>query len=404
VVRVCVVGGGTAGSAAAMEAASKGAGVTVLERSERPDPPWRTWPDLIGPSQTAGDHSPARLGNRGSYAKCQTTEAKSVGPGFVVTTRKRREEFDFVIIATGSSFGPPTFQGSRKPGVFVLDSARAYSDLGRYWSAKAKAVVAGEGWRSLQVADRLGACDKEVRAFISHWQRGGPSPLVFNVIQGAARDRGVCIEMGNLERAAGSGDLEAAVAGGEVMSCDTLASIPRRIPRVVPASVPLGRSGGLPVDRRMKTTAPAIYAAGACAELDARPYPSVTLEWEALHSGRIAGSNCMGGRHGIGLVRFCELTMFGLRWSRMGIGAPAALALGFQAEVACRRWGDSTACVIVYEGTSERVLGIESVEAFDKRTAEVIPIESGVTLQTLAYGGLGSSDISLVSDTARLAL
>ena len=46
-VRVCVVGGGTSGSAAAAEAAARGAGVTVVEKAERPDPPWKSRLDLI---------------------------------------------------------------------------------------------------------------------------------------------------------------------------------------------------------------------------------------------------------------------------------------------------------------------------------------------------------------------
>jgi hypothetical protein len=288
--------------------------------------------------------------------------------------------------------------------VFVLDSPRIYTELGRQCGAKDRAVVAGEGWRALQVADRLSGHDGDVRVFISQWQREGPSPLAFDVIEAAARGWGVSIRRGRLEKAVGAGPVEAAVAGGEVVPCDALAYVPRRIPRVIPGLATLGRGGGLLVDREMKTTAPSTYAAGGCAELDACTNPPITLEGEGALSGRIAGANCMGGRHSIRLGRYYEALMFGLRWSCVRTWSSATFCSGLRVEVASRRWGESAACVILFEKSTKRVLGIESVEAAASRTSGVLTIESGVSLQSLAYGGLGSSDISLVSDTARLGL
>jgi pyruvate/2-oxoglutarate dehydrogenase complex dihydrolipoamide dehydrogenase (E3) component len=332
------------------------------------------------------------------------TEAKSAGPGFVVATDGLLDHFDFIVSATGSWFEPSTFKGCRKPGVFVLDSPRMYTELGLQCGAKDRVVVAGEGWRALQVADRLSGHDRDVRVFISEWQRKVPSPLAFDVIEAAARRRGVSISRGTLERAVGAGPIEAAVSGDEVVPCDALAYVPRRIPRVIPGSATLGRGGGLLVDREMRTTAPWTYAAGGCAELDAGTNPPMILEGEAALSGRIAGANCMGGRHSIGFGRYCEALVFGLRWSCVGTWSSAACSSGLRVEEASQRWGESAACVISFEKSTKRVLGIESVEAAASRTSGVLSIGSGVSLQSLAYGGLGSSDISLVSDTARLGL
>jgi hypothetical protein len=335
-------------------------------------------------------------------AKNINTEARSAGPGFVVTKGGYREQFDFVVSATGSTFEPSTLPGSRKPGVFVLDSPRTYADLGRARGTMAKAVVAGEGWRGLEVADRLAGPDREVRAFISSWEREGPSPEVLAVIQEAAQDRGVYLLGGRLDGALGTGKLEAVVAGGEVVPCDVLAFVPKRTPRVILTSASLGRAGGLLVDRGMKTTSPSIYAAGGCAELQGTS-PPATLDCEASLSGRIAGLGCVGGRQRIGPARISEILLFGLRYSRLEMRRSPALLPGVRAQVVSRTWGKASACAIVFERSSRQVLSIETVIAAGSRT-EMLSIECGASLQALAYGGLGSTDISMVSDTARLGL
>jgi hypothetical protein len=265
----------------------------------------------------------------------------------------------------------------------------------------AKPVVAGEGWRALEVADRLAGPGREVHGFISYWQREGPSSDIFAVIQEAAQHRGVSLHGGRIDRAVGTGELEAAVAGGDVVPCDVLAFVPRRIPRVIPTPASLGRTGGLLVDEGMKTTAPSTYAAGGCAELRAT-LPPATLEWEASLSGRIAGASCMGGRHRIGPARFLEVLLLGLRCSRLEMVGLAALHTNARTQVS-RRWGESSACAITFERSSRRVLIVEWVSAANGRT-ETPFLECGASLQALAYGGSGSTDISMVSDTARLGL
>jgi NADPH-dependent 2,4-dienoyl-CoA reductase/sulfur reductase-like enzyme len=402
--RVCVIGGGTAGSEAALEAASRGADVTVIERSDRPEPPWKFWPDLIRTIPTARNLHSGRCSARHNPSKILVTEAESVSPGSVITSGGRRMQFDSIIVATGTTFEQPTFQGRRKPGVYVLDTSRAYAELGHCIDSMDRAVVAGEGSRGLKVAERISGRQREVHLFVSHWRLEGPSPPVLQVLEDAARGRCVSITTGVITRAVGSGSLEAVVTGGEVLPCTVLAIVPSRIPRVIPMRARLGRAGGLVVDRGMRTTAANIYAAGGCAELGTGFSLSHTLEMEASLSGRIAGSNCTGELHNIGLIRYSETTVLGLRWTRVGMGTLEARLSGVGAETVSRRWGQSSACSITFEKNSRRVLGVECVESADVSTSGVFPVISGVGLQTLAYGGLGSSDISMVSDTARLGL
>ncbi|MDG6909896.1 MAG: NAD-binding protein, partial [Nitrososphaerota archaeon] len=83
--KVCVVGGGTSGMEAAREAEARGADVTVVEKSDLPDPPWRSWPAALGPGATA--RSPPS-GGEGGWTLLRK-EAKSVREDRVTTADGR---------------------------------------------------------------------------------------------------------------------------------------------------------------------------------------------------------------------------------------------------------------------------------------------------------------------------
>lgn len=307
---------------------------------------------------------------------------------------------DFTILATGSSFGHPGFLGCRKAGVVVLDSQGAYQELGRTVGSSVRAIVAGEGFRSLEVAERIQGDGKNVQVILSSWQHDPPSPLSLEVISGAASEAGVSVAAGPLERVLGATRLEGVVLNGCVIPCDSAVLVPRRVPRVLQTAARLGPRGGVLVDRSLRTSEQASFAAGGCAELGGEPAPHV-LDGDAPVSGRIAGANCLGGEVSMGLARPRELIFFGLRWTRAGVAGFRSRFRPSQARVIGRRWGDRSACEIVFERSSGRVLGVELVEPACK--APSAAASPGTSLKSLAYG-LCSSDISMISETARLGL
>ncbi len=402
-VRVCVVGGGTAGSEAALEAGEKGADVTIIERLEAQAPPWATWPDLIGPTvETAGPTDALRR-LPVPPGEILRAEAKAVGSGSVVTSVGPKS-FESAIVATGSSFRGPVFTGSRKHGVIHLDSPDSYADLGVSAASSGGVVVVGEGFRGLQVAERLrGLCPK-VHLVISEWQHELPSPSILGLLVDAVRSSGVVVSYGRIGKAVGVDALEAVLTDSEVIACSTLAVVPRRVPKVLPTPASSGRLGGLLVDRSMNTACPGVFAAGGCAELETGLAPAATLESEAAISGLIAGANCMGEEHRISTARFGETSAFGLRWCRVGLGCRGARARGLAVKAVDKCWGKSGACEILYEKKSQRVVGVELLAPTSSAPAVAVPISSGISLQALAYGGSSSSDISLISETARLGL
>jgi len=104
-----------------------------------------------------------------------TTEAKSAGPNFVVLSNGDGFRFDPIIVATGRRFKPVLFPGARKPGVFILDGAEKYEELGGACPSIDEAVIVGEGYRGLEVADRLCSLGSRILLMISCWQCAAPS-------------------------------------------------------------------------------------------------------------------------------------------------------------------------------------------------------------------------------------
>jgi len=398
--RICVIGGGSAGEEAAVEADLRGGEVTIFEPRADQEPLWRSWPELISQSLTKG--GPPN-GLRKSSISVVKVEAKSAGPGFVTLSNGDKLPFDSIIVATGSRFRPALFPGARKPGVFVLDGAEKYQELGRACPSMDEAVVVGEGYRGLEVADRLCSAGVKVLLVISCWQHEAPAPVVVDVIEDAARERGIEIQRGEVSKAVGNGRVEGLVVCGSVIPCDTVIVTPPRVPNPIHTSLKLGPTGAVEVDSAMRASEPSTFAAGGCAELRGSILGSGTLTEEPSLSGRIAGSNSAGSTHSIGGTRVDHLHAFGLGWSRIGRRTAPSLAFGNQVETVSRRWGPASACVITHERISERVVGVESIQPSASSFTGLPPLTAGITLEGLAYG-LGSSDISQISDTARLGL
>jgi NADPH-dependent 2,4-dienoyl-CoA reductase/sulfur reductase-like enzyme len=100
------------------------------------------------------------------------------------------------------------------------------------------------------------------------------------------------------------------------------------------AGVPLGRSGGIVVDRRMRTRAPGVWAAGDCVEsvhrLSGQPVV-VALGTHANKQGRVAGINLGGGYATFpGVIGTAVTKVCALEVARTGLSEQEAADAGFE--------------------------------------------------------------------------
>ncbi|HKT22831.1 MAG TPA: FAD-dependent oxidoreductase, partial [Nitrososphaerales archaeon] len=333
------------------------------------------------------------------------TRVVSVDRGSAATASGGRLDADAFVFAAGSSFERVSFEGRTKAGVRILESPESYAGLGRALAGVGRAVVAGEGARALQVAERVAAGGRRVTVLISSWQHGPPGPIAAQVIGDAARARGVALERGRVVRALGPRNVEAVLAGGEVVPCDSLAVVPRRVPGYIPSPAALGRQGGVLTGMGMESGAHGTFAAGGCAELGEGNPPHSVLDCEQGLSGRIAGANAAGSFERMPASRRTSCSAFGLVWTRVGTGSAAARAGGLEVEAVGQRHGERSSCVIAYDRAKGVALGLEVVTELARGEPALPSLVGTATLRSLAYdGALGSSDISMVSETARLGL
>jgi NADPH-dependent 2,4-dienoyl-CoA reductase/sulfur reductase-like enzyme len=401
--KVCVIGAGKAGVEAAREAVRGGADVTLVDAREGPLPDWQSWPDLIHQN---GAGAPRQAGAASCGAECAFgARVVSLARGEATTASGSKFTAGAFVLAVGSGFERVPFEGRSKPGVTVMDSPERYAGLRQAWASSERVAVAGEGTRAMEIADRVAYGGRRVTVLLSTWQHAAPGALAAQVLQDAAMERGVSLVCGRVDRALGPSRLEAITSAGQVLPCDALAVAPRRTPNHIPGQAAVGRHGGVRTRLDMRSGVPGILSAGGCAELEEGNPSPCTLEDEQGTSGRIAGANAAGAGVRMPACRRASCSVFGLVWTRVGMGASAARAAGLDVGEVVERRDERSSCTITYDRASGVAVGLEVVSEQGSREQAAAPLDGPATLRSLAYGGtLGSSDISMVSETARLGL
>jgi NADPH-dependent 2,4-dienoyl-CoA reductase/sulfur reductase-like enzyme len=407
VAKVCVIGAGSAGVEAATEAARRGADVTLFEKTEAGIPPKISWPDFILSPQSL-DASRHRVPADGSIDAEYSNPVLYVRERSVTTSEGSRQ-FDKIVVATGSTHVLDGFPGFRKPGVVTLDSFSGFRELCARMCSISDAVVVGEGLRSLRVADSL--CGESRRVSLARpcgTMLKELSPKLDSILLTAAARAGVRITGAPVQRAFGYRKVEAVVAGGDVIPCDTVAVVPGEIPDFPGGIVRVGPRGGLLVDQQLKSEEKGLFAAGSCAELVGPGFVAgISLRHSAESSGRIAGANAAGEKLLFNPIGAYSCAVFGHQVSWAGLSLREAKFQGFDVSQATTREGGASGCSLVFDRCNGRVIGIQTVEASgtDMSPLFALLISQRIGIRALAYGDLSSStDISPISEAARMGL
>ena len=251
------------------------------------------------------------------------------------------EGFDQLLIATGGTPIRPRLDGIDATGIFgvqVLDDALAIEQFIANDSPKS-AVVVGGGYIGLEMAEAFIQRGLEV-ALVEQ----APQPMstldpdMGEMVTDALRELGVTVYTS--EGVTGFGS-----SGGFVRSVETEARSLRADIVVLglgtrpntqlaeDAGVPLGPSGGVKVDRRMRTDVERVWAAGDCTEkfnLVSRRAMAVPLGTHANKEGRTAGINIGGGYETFpGIVGTAVTKVCGIEIARTGLKEAEAMEAGF---------------------------------------------------------------------------
>ncbi|MFZ5824289.1 MAG: FAD-dependent oxidoreductase [Bacillota bacterium] len=324
------------------------------------------------------------------------------------TGESYRESYTQLILAPGSIPIRPPLPGIDLPNIFMVrtvpDSDAIRSFLEERWAARA--VVVGAGFIGLEMVENLlnlgmsvtlvekaeqvlPPLDPEMAAFVQqNLMQMGVEVITGDGIaafEGEQEATGVRLESGRLVE----GDLFILGLGARP---DT------RLARS--AGLAIGPTGGIQVDDRMRTSDPAIYAAGDAVEtihlVTGRP-ALIPLAGPANKQGRVAGANAAGddltfpGALGTAIVRVGSLVA-----ACTGLSEGKARAAGFDPIVSYTMSGDHAdyypnvqemLIKLIADRETGRLLGAQLIggNGVDKRTD---------VFATAIMGKLGVDDLT----------
>ena len=252
------------------------------------------------------------------------------------------EGFDQLVVATGATPIRPPLPGSDAEGIFgvqVLDDATAVEQALEQ-DAPRRAVVVGGGYIGLEMAEAFKMRDLEVAVVTP-----GPEPMssldpdMGSLVRDAMRAMG--IDVYNEERVksfeVSNGRVNAVVTEQRTIRADIVVlglGVRPNTELAGAAGIPTGATGGVIVDRRMRTKREGVWSAGDCAEkfhrVSRKPV-AIALGTHANKEGRVAGINIGGGYAtfpgvvGTAVTKICDLEV-----ARTGLKERDAQEAGFE--------------------------------------------------------------------------
>ena len=263
--------------------------------------------------------------------------------------REYDEPYDDLVYATGSIPMRPPVPGIDAPGVFgvqTLDDGAALraalDDDAPGGGPVRRVVIVGGGYIGLEVAE---AC--QMRGLEATVVDLAPTPVgmfdpdIGTFIADSVRAMGVELVLsdGAREIETGPGGRAVAVhtASGRRLPADLVVlglGVRPNVALAKEAGIPLGPSGGIAVDHRMRTQAEGVWAAGDCVESIHRLSGQrivVALGTHANKQGRVAGVNLGGGYAtfpgviGTAITKLCDLEV-----ARTGLSEAEAEDAGYR--------------------------------------------------------------------------
>lgn len=351
-----VIGGDAAGMSAAAQARRRrppdDLDIVVFERGRYTSysacgiPYWIG--DSVGPMDVLITRSPEKHRANGLDVRIRSEVTAIDLAGRLVTVhdldRDERydQPWDQLLIATGSTPLRPPIPGIDAVGVHGVqvlgDGVALREDLD---AGARRIVVIGGGYIGLEIAEAMKQRDLAVTVVDrSATPVGSFDPDIGEFIAGAVRGLGIDLILGESATRITTADGRAVgveTSGGRLLPADVVVlglGVRPNVELARAAGVPLGPSGGIAVDRRMRAMVPRVWAAGDCVESTHRTSQRpavVALGTHANKQGRVAGINLGGGYAefpgviGTAVTKICSLEV-----ARTGLSEVEAADAGFE--------------------------------------------------------------------------
>ncbi|HSP39371.1 MAG TPA: FAD-dependent oxidoreductase [Frankiaceae bacterium] len=254
------------------------------------------------------------------------------------------EPFDQLVIATGSVPMRPPIDGIDADGVYGVqtladgEALRTELESGDVHNV----VVVGGGYIGLEIAEattsrgfHVTVCD------LSETPIGTFDPDVGHFLADAVRGLGIDLILGDgadrIETDRDGRVCAVHTTSGRSLPADLVVlglGVRPNVALAKTAGVPLGTSGGIAVDQRMRTKVEGVWAAGDCVESMHRlsgVHKVVALGTHANKQGRVCGINLGGGYAtfpgviGTAITKVCELEV-----ARTGLSEKEASEAGYE--------------------------------------------------------------------------
>jgi NADPH-dependent 2,4-dienoyl-CoA reductase/sulfur reductase-like enzyme len=254
------------------------------------------------------------------------------------------EPFDQLVYATGSVPMRPDVPGIEAAGVYGVqtldDGATLRAELDD--DRTRRIVIVGGGYIGLEIAEASRTCGHDVTVVDrSHTPLGTIDPDVGAVLADAIRGLGIDLVLGEAVVEIETGQDGRAVAvrtdADRRLPADVVVlglGVRPNVTLAAQAGIPLGTSGGIAVDARMRTQIEGVWAAGDCVESVHRLSGQrgvVALGTHANKQGRVAGINIGGGYAtfagviGTAVTKVCDLEV-----ARTGLSGAEADSAGLR--------------------------------------------------------------------------
>jgi NADPH-dependent 2,4-dienoyl-CoA reductase/sulfur reductase-like enzyme len=254
------------------------------------------------------------------------------------------EPFDQLVIATGSVPTRPPIDGIEADGVYGVqtlddgEALRAELDSGEIRNV----VVVGGGYIGLEIAEATKSRGFDVTVVdMSETPIGTFDPDVGRYLADAVRGLGIDLILGDgavqIETDRDGRACAVHTQSGRCLPADLVVlglGVRPNVALAKAAGIPLGSSGGIAVDQRMRTMVEGVWAAGDCVESVHRlsgAHVVVALGTHANKQGRVCGINLGGGYAtfpgviGTAITKICELEV-----ARTGLSEKEAREAGYE--------------------------------------------------------------------------